>query len=78
MIRPRQATAQQWHQRRILALIMEHEEISFDDMAIQLEIDRSTAVLAVKSLVYAGRLQKQPGRGRRPNRYICMPESALC
>ena len=67
-----------WHQQRVLALILEHEAISYDDIAIALEIDRMTAIHTVEALVHAGVIERQRGSGRKPNRYLPALIGALC
>lgn len=57
-------------QRQILQLLRLHDHLSYDAMAAELEIDRNTAIQAIRRLEKARRVVVVRGRGTVPNRYI--------
>lgn len=56
--------------RCVLALLAVEPVISYEEIACRVGCERSTVGLAVRRLRHAGRIRVEPGRGRRPNRYI--------
>lgn len=57
-------------QRRVLECIRQCNQQSYEDMAATIECDRSSVIIAVKCLQQRGTVEKIPGRGRLPNRYL--------
>lgn len=58
--------------RKALSLFLFHDQpiaISYEGLAEQLECDRSSAIIVIKRLERLGLLQKERGKGTRPNRY---------
>lgn len=66
-MRPRRLTRVQ---RRILALLRQRNQLSYDDIVAAVGCDRKTAIQAMKILEQSYQVVKIPGRGSRPNRYL--------
>ena len=56
-------------QRNVLGLLRSHPTISYCDIAAELALDVQVAFTAVRGLELKGRITKQKGNGRTPNRY---------
>ena len=56
-------------QREVLALLRTQPAISYTDISAELEIDRSSALIAIRQLERKQRIVKRLGRGRLPNFY---------
>ena len=57
-------------QRLVLDVLRSNPQISYDGLAEQAEIDRRTAMQAIRRLVRFYRVVMVSGRGRVPNRYL--------
>jgi DNA-binding MarR family transcriptional regulator len=56
-------------QQQVLALLTKHHSISYTDIAAELDVDRSSVMIAVKQLQLREKIEKLPGKGRIPNTY---------
>ena len=65
-------------QRFVLDVIRAHPQISYDGMAEQAEIDRQTAIQAIRRLTRLYQVVKVDGRGRQPNRYLLTDRVLVC
>jgi hypothetical protein len=65
-------------QRFVLEVLRATPQISYDGMAEQAEIDRQTAMQAVRRLTRLYRVVKLSGRGRLPNRYLTTDRLITC
>lgn len=65
-------------QRIVLDVLRANPQISYDGLAEQAEIDRRTAIQAVRQLTRAYRIVKLIGQGRLPNRYLVTDRLLVC
>lgn len=65
-------------QREVLKLLRTKEAVSYDEMAASLQIDRKTAIQAIRRLTLLRRVVVVAGRGREPNRYLLTDEVIAC
>lgn len=57
-------------QREVFALIAERGQLSYTDMAAELYVHRDSVITAIRQLEIEQVIEKIPGHGRVPNRYI--------
>ena len=57
-------------QQQVLELLAKENQLSYDAIAANLDIDYKTAVTTVRRLEASNQVMKIVGRGRVPNRYI--------
>src|SRR5689334_17000922 len=65
-------------QHFVLDVLRSNPQISYDGMAEQAEIDRQTAMQAIRRLTRSYRVVKLDGRGRQPNRYLLTDRVFVC
>src|SRR4051812_34455251 len=65
-------------QRLVLEVLRATPQISYDGMAEHAEIDRQTAMQAVRRLTRLYRVVNLDGRGRLPNRYLTTDRLIIC
>ena len=59
-------------QREVFSLILDRGQISYNDIAAELYIDRRTAIIAVRQLENEHLIMKTAGQGGKANQYtVC-------
>jgi hypothetical protein len=62
--------------RKTLELLRIQASLSYDDIVVQLDCGRSTAIQAIKRLEMGHHIVKVQGIGRQPNRYVLVERLA--
>ena len=78
MTYPRPRYRLTYTQRLVLDVLRSNPHISYDGLAEQAEIDRQTAMQAIRRLVRLYRVVMVSGRGRVPNRYLMTERLIIC